>query len=175
VTHLRTVSVTPEGEAPPLTSGVDGPQKKVPPLSPTKTSVREVDALLAKTRNWLARHQDAKLTQNSKFTLSSSSDERKVMGNITAKTAESNSKLSAPITALKPQGPSMNSNLMDRLKPLSGNVTPGAHLASLSLASSSSTSGERSKKSIMEQLEEIKAKQKEHELRQKARPKLQEA
>jgi len=171
VTHHKTVSVTPEGEVPPMASDVDSSQKKVPPLSPSKKAVREVDVLLAKTRNWLARHQDAKLTQNSKFVLSSPSDERKVMGNITAETIEKISKASAP--ALKPQDQPMHSNLMDQLKPSSGNATQGTQLASSSLASSSSASaGERSKKSIMEQLEEIRTKQKELELRQKARPKL---
>merc|ERR1711957_171397 len=182
--HLAATLATLDKEAP-LPANDGGAQRTAPPLSPTKKSVREVDALLAKTRNWLVRHQDARLTQSSKYPpLSSSPEEREVMGNITAKTAEINSKLSASVAASKSQAPSIKANLTDQLKPLlcnsmrgsqssvkatdSSNDTRAASISSL--ASSSSASGEGSKKSILEQLEEIRAKQNNLELRQKTSP-----
>lgn len=159
-------------KAPLLAVDTSAPSEGVPPesctsqiLSPSKKSVREVDELLSKTREWLVRHNE---TQSKKQTPCSMSDndktsllpstlsplsERKVMGNIATWTEVVSVKHSS-------------------LSPASISIAASASTASAS-PTESPIGGP--KKSIMEQLEEIRSKQRDLELRQKAKEQTTEA
>jgi len=146
-------------------------------------SVREVDALLSKTRQWLVRHNETVSQKNAVAAdadpLATTASDRRVMGNITAKTVRnpenSGIKLFSSMSKMQDSsGKATSSSLMDQLMVKNGNFTNNNTIASsasmLSAASSASTSGP--KKSIMEQLTEIRAKQREIEKKQKAKQNL---
>jgi len=147
------------------------------PLTPgTTKSVQEVDELLAKTREWLVRHNESRPSKNnllpantttpgdaanSKLTINTStpSVERKVMGNITARTVLGN-------TTPPSSSPRTLAEQMLQSKGISISAGARAKTAPL-LSSSTTTNNAEPKKSILEQLGEIRAKQREIELRHK--------
>lgn len=180
-------------------------------LSPTsKKSVKEVDELLSKTREWLVRHNE---TQHKKLATplatpsvatsneSPVSSKRKVMGDITVKTVlnpESADASNGSPSVLSPlslgngnKGDVTSPKTLDQLLQSKKNGTASssntallsaaAKLASPKSLAASPTSllssptsttggaGGEPKKSIMEQLEEIRSKQRELEARQKAK------
>ena len=161
-------------------------------LSPSTKSVKEVDELLSKTRQWLVTHNE---TQTKKLALATptnnntmaapaktSSSDRKIMGNITSKSVlnidtssgSSASNSGSPLKAnLSPKTKLISPNsLMDQVR--SNAASNGlASPSLLSAPSSSSTTGEP-KKSILEQLAEIRAKQHDIELKQQAKKKQQQ-
>jgi len=158
-------------------------------LLPSKQSVEDVDALLSKTRTWLVKHNESQQKKartprptpsNAKSILpalsTSMSSERQVMGNITAKTVlnpenSSSNSIGSDALRLMSSARPMSPSLVEQLGLIKGvSTTPAVAGASLSSISSSASSGGGSgKKSILEQLSEIRAKQEEIESRQKAK------
>jgi len=135
--------------------------------SPAKQSVREVDVLLDKTRAWLDRHNESKLAkQASRLAPTPSlatpvSGERQVMGNITARIGPGNNALKSP--------PSLVVQVLQSKEGSTSTPRDAGASSISSFSGSSSMSPSTSpgpKKSILEQLGEIRAKQRELEQRQ---------
>jgi len=170
-----------EGESPEDASAMPSPTE----IPSGKPSVREVDDLLSKTRNWIKRHNEQTSNKSSGNT-SLALSERRVMGNITARTVL-NPENSISASTQLPAAGSGSSSLSDHLKQASVTIAEnnntadtsanvagdsalrGNSAASILSTSTTSRGGGAPKKSIMEQLEEIRAKQKELAMRQRAK------
>ncbi len=142
------------------------------PISPCTRSVREVDELLSQTRAWLARHSEShakkqdSLASTSKedgasSPMESSSSEHRTV-------AETLQEVTSPgISLSRPMSPPTLSELLHSKNGTSP-ASPSSPLFALT-GSPSCQSTPSTGKSIKEQLEEIRAKQRKLEARQKAK------
>lgn len=147
----------------------------ISPISPCTRSVREVDELLSQTREWLARHSETHPKKQDGIATKGKKDktpsllESSLLEQRTVVAKETLQEVTNP-NSTRPMSPQTLSDLLHSkkgngdLSPISPS-SPLFALSSLGSCPSSPTTG----KSIKEQLEEIRAKQRELELRQKAK------
>ncbi|KAL7431834.1 hypothetical protein ACHAXH_005560 [Discostella pseudostelligera] len=157
---------------------VDTVANPLSPLSPCKESVREVDELLSKTREWLARHSETQAKQQDDIAPKSEKDgtpsllESTKLGQRTVaekKATQEVTSLGNPMSS--PMSPPTLNELLHSKKGGERAMSPASPSSPLFMLSGSTTiaTSPGAGRSIKEQLEEIRAKQRKLEARQKAK------